>query len=134
MRQILKSLILSIVTIVMLIIFFIPYGQIPSLEKYFDPNIGFCNVAFHDDFSRNLEISFPCLKNKVTVIFDKRGIPHIFAENELEVYGVALTGAPFIIIGFNRLVTWGMTNGGRDVNNFYRVSRIQHYKNIFPTD
>jgi penicillin amidase len=40
----------------------------------------------------------------------------------LDVYGVSLPGLPNVIIGFNRDVAWGVTNGGNDVLDWYRVT------------
>jgi penicillin amidase len=41
---------------------------------------------------------------------------------EQNVYGVSLPGAPGIVIGFNDSIAWGMTNAGRDVLDFFRIS------------
>jgi penicillin G amidase len=37
------------------------------------------------------------------------------------VYGVSFPGAPYIIIGFNDNCSWGVTNAGRDVRDYYAV-------------
>jgi penicillin G amidase len=39
----------------------------------------------------------------------------------LNVYGVSLPGVPGIIIGFNKDVSWGVTNVGSDVMDFYKI-------------
>lgn len=39
---------------------------------------------------------------------------------QFDVYGVTLPGAPFIIIGFNRYIAWGLTNCGWDVTDLYQ--------------
>jgi penicillin amidase len=39
----------------------------------------------------------------------------------MNVYGATLPGAPAVIIGFNDSIAWGVTNGGRDVRDWYRV-------------
>jgi penicillin amidase len=36
--------------------------------------------------------------------------------------GVSLPGAPNIIIGFNDSIAWGMTNAGRDVMDYYKIT------------
>ena len=41
------------------------------------------------------------------------------ATPELEVYGVTFPGAPFVVIGFNRHIAWGLTNVGGDVVDLY---------------
>jgi len=42
----------------------------------------------------------------------------------VNVYGVSLPGAPFVIIGFNQKTSWGVTNVGADVLDWYQV----HFK------
>ncbi len=37
------------------------------------------------------------------------------------VYGVSFPGAPSVIIGYNDSISWGVTNGGRDVRDYYKV-------------
>lgn len=37
------------------------------------------------------------------------------------VYGVTLPGAPAVVIGFNEHISWGVTNGTRDVRDWYKV-------------
>jgi penicillin amidase len=44
---------------------------------------------------------------------------HIVVPGKLDVYGVTIPGAPFIVIGFNRDVAWSFTNTGIDVLDFY---------------
>ena len=36
-------------------------------------------------------------------------------------YGVSLPGSPFVIIGFNDSIAWGVTNAQRDVKDYYQV-------------
>jgi penicillin amidase len=43
---------------------------------------------------------------------------HVVAEG-LDVAGVTLPGAPFVIIGHNASIAWGLTNTGADVQDFY---------------
>lgn len=40
---------------------------------------------------------------------------------EFSVYGVTFPGAPSVIIGFNHDIAWGVTNGGRDVRDYYEI-------------
>ena len=40
---------------------------------------------------------------------------------ELNVFGASLPGAPFVIIGFNEYVAWGVTNAQRDVRDWYQI-------------
>jgi penicillin amidase len=40
---------------------------------------------------------------------------------ELNVYGASLPGSPFVIIGFNDSISWGVTNAQRDVKDYYAI-------------
>jgi penicillin amidase len=40
----------------------------------------------------------------------------------VNVCGVSLPGAPGVVIGFNRDMAWGVTNAGRDVRDWYRIT------------
>jgi penicillin amidase len=44
---------------------------------------------------------------------------HIYVPGELDVYGVTLPGIPFVIIGYNRYISWGLTNTQIGVMDFY---------------
>ncbi len=53
-------------------------------------------------------------------------LPSIWYEMQLRTpksncYGVSLPGSPFIIIGFNDNVAWGLTNAQRDVKDYYEI-------------
>ncbi len=39
----------------------------------------------------------------------------------LNVYGATFPGAPSVIIGYNDSCAWGVTNGGRDVRDYYEI-------------
>lgn len=52
--------------------------------------------------------------------------PSIWFEMQLcspdfNVYGVTLPGAPSVIIGFNNYIAWGVTNGTREVKDWYKL-------------
>ena len=40
---------------------------------------------------------------------------------EQNVYGIALPGAPGVVLGFNPTVAWGVTNAGSDVMDWYQL-------------
>lgn len=53
-------------------------------------------------------------------------LPSIWYEMQLtgpssSVYGVTLPGSPFVIIGFNDSIAWGVTNSQRDVKDYFRI-------------
>lgn len=54
-------------------------------------------------------------------------LPSIWYEMQITVpefntYGVSFPGAPSIVIGFNDSIAWGVTNGGRDVRDYYEIT------------
>ncbi len=40
---------------------------------------------------------------------------------KVNVYGVSLPGIPGVVIGFNEHMAWGITNGGHDVADWYKI-------------
>ncbi len=53
-------------------------------------------------------------------------LPSIWYEIQLvtptsNTYGVSLPGSPFVIIGFNDSIAWGVTNSQRDVKDYYEI-------------
>ncbi len=53
-------------------------------------------------------------------------LPSIWYEVQLKspttnAYGVSLPGSPFVIIGFNDSIAWGVTNAQRDVKDYYEI-------------
>ncbi|HRP90845.1 MAG TPA: penicillin acylase family protein [Edaphocola sp.] len=53
-------------------------------------------------------------------------LPSIWYEIQLHtptqnVYGVSIPGSPFVIIGFNDSISWGVTNAQRDVLDFFSI-------------
>lgn len=53
-------------------------------------------------------------------------LPSIWYEMQLRTptsnaYGVSLPGSPFVIIGFNDSIAWGVTNAQRDVKDYYEI-------------
>jgi len=53
------------------------------------------------------------------------------ASPTVNVYGVSLPGAPFIIIGFNQKTSWGVTNVGADVLDWYQIRFKDGSKNQY---
>lgn len=84
------------------------------------PEIGSNNWAVGGDRSAT---GLPILANDPHL---QLTLPSIWYQMQLSsprvnVYGVALPGTPAIIIGFNKDVSWGVTNVGSDVMDFYRI-------------
>lgn len=61
------------------------FASFPPFVKIFDPFHGFWN---NGEISENKEevLSLPSLQEKVTILWDKRNIPHIFAKNNHDLY------------------------------------------------
>ncbi|MEN3040784.1 MAG: penicillin acylase family protein [Bacteroidia bacterium] len=64
------------------------WGTIPPLGKFFSPVEGFWRNAEPKDFLPPTEIYIPTLQAPVHVIWDRRWIPHIYAQNEADLYRV----------------------------------------------
>ena len=50
------------------------------------------------------------------------------------VYGVSLPGMPGIMIGFNENISWGLTNVGHDVLDWYRINWAEANKSTYFLD
>lgn len=63
----------------------VPHGVVPPLGALLDPGTGFWrNNASGDKIPEKLEIAG--LQGRVTVVWDDRRVPHIFADNEDDLY------------------------------------------------
>ncbi|MFM7646340.1 MAG: penicillin acylase family protein [Sphingomonadales bacterium] len=65
-----------------------PLGKAPALGKFFSPQIGFWQNAETYNAIPNEDLSFASLKGNTQVFFDERLVPHVFAENEEDLYFV----------------------------------------------
>jgi len=54
--------------------------------KFLSPQVGFWQNAEPADESFDAELKFPNLKGKAEVLFDERLVPHVFAENDEDLY------------------------------------------------
>lgn len=61
------------------------WGQVPPLGKFLDPFQGFWQNG-ERGLPADEELAFADLKGKVTVIYDSLLIPHIFADNEADLF------------------------------------------------
>lgn len=79
------KLILSFVlTIVIFYALNTKFGSIPPIGKFLNPYAGVWQNE--TDESINGEVSIPELKDRVTVHYDTQLIPHVFAQNEIDLY------------------------------------------------
>lgn len=61
-------------------------GQAPPFGKFLNPFTGFWQNAESSGSYKNIECSLPGLKNEVKVYVDDRLVPHIFAQNDADLY------------------------------------------------
>ena len=76
----------AIVTILLVFVLNKKWGSIPPLGKFLSPQHGFWQNAEAADADFNADLKFPGLKGKVNVYFDKRLVPHVFADNDEDLY------------------------------------------------
>ncbi|MFV1883831.1 MAG: penicillin acylase family protein [Balneola sp.] len=83
----LKPLFSFLILIALILSLNTKFGSIPPLGKFFDPDAGFWANA-ETSLPDSEEFTFDALSGKVSVYFDERRVPHIFAENEHDLYFV----------------------------------------------
>ncbi|WP_026968978.1 penicillin acylase family protein [Algoriphagus terrigena] len=64
----------------------IPLGEIPPIAPLLDPNHGFWQNSISEDQLAIEEIDLENLSAPVEVVYDQNLIPHIFAQNEADLY------------------------------------------------
>jgi penicillin amidase len=62
------------------------WGPVPPLGKFLSPQQGFWQNAEATDHDFSADLKLPGLKGKVEVYFDDRLVPHIFADNDQDLY------------------------------------------------
>ncbi|MBK9223256.1 MAG: penicillin acylase family protein [Saprospiraceae bacterium] len=53
---------------------------------------------------------------------------------EMNVYGVTFPGVPGVVIGFNKDISWGVTNAGWDVMDWYKIKWKDESKSHYELD
>lgn len=94
---------------------------LPALPKTPTPGNGSNNFVISGSRTQG---GYPILANDPHLDL---GLPSIWYEIQLSspgigVYGVSMPGAPAVVIGFNRKIAWGLTNGNDDVFDWYRTT------------
>lgn len=79
-------LISAVVTTGLVIALSIPFGSIPPLGSFLSPQEGFWQNAEPVDQDYNMTLNLPQLKEKAEVYFDDRLVPHVFAQNDEDLY------------------------------------------------
>jgi penicillin amidase len=62
------------------------WGKVPPMGKFLSPQQGFWQNAEPADYDYSADLKFSELKGKANVYLDERLVPHIFAENEEDLY------------------------------------------------
>jgi penicillin amidase len=92
LMRIIPFLISGIITVALIILFSmrLPVGNssLPPLGEFLSPQQGFWQNAEPVDETFSLDLNFPRLKDQVTVYFDERLVPHVFAKNDDDLYFV----------------------------------------------
>lgn len=86
MKAFATALILSIVSIAFLMSLSVPLGNIPAIGYFFSPVTGFWRSAGLNDLPSVKKISPRFSRAPINILFDKRGVPHIFATSEADAY------------------------------------------------
>ncbi|WP_205511133.1 penicillin acylase family protein [Longitalea arenae] len=86
--RIIPFIVTVVVTIGLIITLSKPIGSIPPLGSFLSPQTGFWQNAEPVNAQPNLDLHFPQLKDKVQVYFDDRMVPHVFAQNDDDLYFV----------------------------------------------
>ncbi|OQW46638.1 MAG: hypothetical protein A4S09_16320 [Proteobacteria bacterium SG_bin7] len=73
--------------------------------------------------SQRSTTGFPILANDTHLSYR---LPNIFYEIQISygknsVYGVSIPGSPGVVIGFNKNIAWGVTNGYTDIVDWYKI-------------
>lgn len=85
--RLLSFILSTLVTAGLVFAFNRPLGPLPSPPgKFFSPQHGFWQNAEPTDKSFDADLHFPDLKGKASVYFDERLVPHVFAENDQDLY------------------------------------------------
>ncbi|MBS1934559.1 MAG: penicillin acylase family protein, partial [Bacteroidetes bacterium] len=75
-----------VITIALIVCLDRQWGTVPPIGRFVSPQHGFWQNAEAVDENFNASLIFPELHDKSTVYFDGRLVPHVFAENETDVY------------------------------------------------
>jgi penicillin amidase len=86
--RIIPFLVSAIITVVLIFLLNKKWGSIPPLGKFLSPQHGFWQNAEPADADFTIDLKFPNLKGKVNIYFDDKLVPHVFADNDEDLYFV----------------------------------------------
>ena len=81
-----KALLVTVLSVGISILLYMPFGKIPALAPFLSPFHGFWQNAESKDAYLNEEKKINGLKEPVNVIFDDRLVPHVYANNMQDAY------------------------------------------------
>lgn len=84
--KVVKFIFFAIVTIAFTVILSSKYGSAPPLGKFLDPMNGFWKNSEYKDINAPEQLTLEGLEKPVKIYWDKDLIPHIFAENDRDLY------------------------------------------------
>ena len=79
-------LISTAVTILLVFLLNVQWGQIPPIGKFLSPQHGFWQNAEPIDKNFGQDLRLPGLKDPAEVYLDDRLVPHIFASNDADAF------------------------------------------------
>jgi penicillin amidase len=82
----LKAFLSVTATLVFIWVLQTKFGSIPPLGKFLNPATGFWQNAESKHIAVNQTLKLPGLRDKVTISYDEHMIPHIFAQNDHDLY------------------------------------------------
>lgn len=81
----LKALISSLILVVLIVSLNTQFGSVPPIGKFVDPQAGFWANA-ETSIPGSGDIQIAGFEGNASVYFDERRVPHIFADNEYDLY------------------------------------------------
>ena len=112
----------------------VPIKPVTADSLYFNTKDSLKLAAIHkpdpDNGSNNWAVSGKKTKAGAPILCNdphlELSLPSIWYEMQISTpntntYGVSLPGSPYIIIGYNDSLAWGVTNAQRDVKDYYEI-------------
>jgi penicillin amidase len=81
-----KALICIIIPIVLAFAFNTKFGDVPPLLKFLNPFTGFWQNAESNTVTSQKTFALKGAKDKIEILFDEQMVPHVFAQNDHDVY------------------------------------------------
>lgn len=80
------KVLITILFVAMIVVLSIPIGQLPVIGHFLNPFTGFVQNAYIENETDDLKINLSQLNDHAEVHYDTSGVPHIFAENDDDLY------------------------------------------------